>query len=242
MIVLMKCLDEEKYVNRCIGDFHDEEWVDRIIVIDGCSTDYTIQELLQFDKVEVYQHAWIDSYHDMEVSQSNIALSYIPHNQIAMILDFDEKMSDDLKNILYEIEKGIFPFTTDIAHFSRRTIEPIRYDGTPFAMVGEDNWPIESHQIGQYPDYQCRLIRKNPNLRWINSPHHILIGYESNQNIDADIIHYEKDDLRDRERIEKKWLRTQVRRKELGLSPDVFQTTIKPELHKFFDSSYWRNP
>lgn len=241
MLVLMKGLNEERLVNRCISDFHDEEWVERIIVIDGCSTDYTVQELRQFSKVEVYQHCWIDSFHDMEVTQSNICLSYIPHKQIAMILDFDERMSPELKQVLSDIDKGLYSFTTDTIHFSRRTIEPLRYENTPFAMIGEDGWPIESHQIGQYPDFQCRLIRKNFELRWVNSPHHIMIGAKSNENIEADIIHYEKDDYRDRERIEKKWLRSQARRKELGLPFDIFETSIKPELHKYLNPSYWKN-
>jgi len=239
MLILLKCLNEEKYVKRCIGDFHDEKWVERIIVIEGRSNDYTVEELKQFSKVEVYQHPWIDSYFDMETCQSNIALSYVPHGRKAMILDFDERMSEELKQVLADIDSGSRKFETDIAHFSRRTIEPLRYEESPFAMIGADGWPIESHQIGQYPDFQCRLIRRNKELRWINSPHHVLIGQKSNENIVADIIHYEKDDLRDRERIEKKWLRCKVRRKELDLTADIFETTIKPELHKYADSNYW---
>ena len=60
MWVGMKCLNEEKVVKRCISDFHDEPFCEKIIVIDGGSTDYTVQELKKFSKVQVFVHPWID--------------------------------------------------------------------------------------------------------------------------------------------------------------------------------------
>jgi glycosyltransferase involved in cell wall biosynthesis len=237
----MKALNEERCVKRCISDFHDEPFCEKIIVIDGGSTDYTIQELKQFDKVKVYVHPWIDAYHYMEVIQSNILLSYIPENELMMIMDFDERMSPALKNKLNEIhnyqnmilEKGI-------AHFSRATHEVMRYEKSPHAIIGEDGWPIISHQIGQYPDYQCRLIRKHFHMHWVNSPHHVLCGWYQNINFDADIIHYEKDDYRDRIRIEKKWAREHARRMELGLNADMFDCAFKPEIADYYDPETWK--
>jgi hypothetical protein len=57
-----------------------------------------------------------------------------------------------------------------------------------------------------------------------------------------DIIHFEKDDFRDRERIEAKWLRAQVRRQELGLTADRFECRVKPEFVQYLDPDYWNNP
>lgn len=240
MIVLMKCLNEERYVYRCISDFHNDPWVDRIVVIDGGSTDYTVPELKQFDKVEVYVHPWADWYHDMEVAQSNIALSYIPQGKVCFILDFDERISPELRLKLADINSQE-NVEWDTAHVSRRTVEPLRHEDTPFAVLGDDGWPVESHQIGQYPDYQCRLLKRQVGMHWVNSPHHVLFGsWWVNVNIQADIIHFEKDDLRDRQRIEKKWLRSQVRRRQLGLVADIFETNVKPELGRYLDPRYWR--
>ena len=231
MIILMKCLDEEKAVDRVISDFHDADFVDRIIVIDGGSTDYTVQELKKYDKVEVFIHPWLDWYHDMEIIQSNIALSYVPHGKVCFILDFDEKMSDELKFELCRIDSE--GMTGDIGHVGRRTFDLLRFPDSPYAMIEEDGWPILSNQIGQYPDYQCRLIKKQAGMNWVNSPHHQLFPKGlSNRGISGDVIHYEKDDRRDRERIERKWARAQARRKELGLSADVFEGKVKPEFHK----------
>jgi len=239
MIVLMKCLNEENIVKRCISDFHDDDWVDRIIVIDGGSTDYTIHELKGFSKVEVYIHPWLDWYHNMEVCQSNIALSYLPKGSIAFILDFDERMTDNLKKSLSIINKEGLKY--DVGFVARRTIDVFRYEDSPHAIIGEDGFPIEERQIGQFPDFQCRIIKFDPKMHWINSPHHCMWGVESEFKLseDAYILHYEKDDYRDRQRIERKWLRNQARRKMLGLVADLFETKVKPELANYADPNYW---
>jgi glycosyltransferase involved in cell wall biosynthesis len=234
MIILMKGLQEEKIVQRCLSDFHDESFVDQIIVIDGGSTDYTVQELKKFEKVSVYVHPWLQWYHDMETCQSNIALSYVPIGKTLFILDFDERMSPELKTFLDTFKEGSLSVGVALA-FSRKTVDVFRYDNSPHAIIGEDGWPIISHQIGQYPDYQCRMFVRSPEMRWINSPHHQLIGQKMESSINADIVHYEKDDLRDRISIERKWLRMANRRKELGLTPDVFECRTKPEVAQYLE-------
>jgi len=239
MIILMKCLDEEKIARRCVSDFHDEPWVTRVVVIDGGSNDFTVHELKQFPKVEVYTHRWLDWYHDMEITQSNIALSYVPHGQICMILDFDERMSHSLKVFLQEVEAKGIPNGADVCHLSRRTVDLLRHEDSTHAMLDSEGWPIVSHQIGQYPDYQCRVIKRSVLMRWINSPHHQLIGYEQNVNVDFDIIHYEKEDYRDRKRIERKWALAQARRRELGLTADVFEARLRPEYAEAGNPNFW---
>lgn len=238
-VIGMKAVNEAKSVQRCISDFHDEPFCDKIIVIDGGSTDYTVQELKKFPKVQVFVHPWIDDYHYQEVIQSNILLSYIPENELMMIMDFDERMSEELKQFLNTLNPDDVPVFGTI-HFSRRTYELMRYENSPFAMIDEQGWPVVSHQIGQYPDYQCRLLRKSYFMHWVNSPHHQLVGVTSNYNVDADIFHYEKEDARDRIAIEKKWARCQARRKELGLTADVFESSVKNEIAEYYEPEGWK--
>lgn len=233
MIILMKCLDEEFLVNRCIGDFHDENWISDIIVIDGGSNDFTRNELRRFSKVRVYVHPWLSWYHAMETCQSNIALSYVPNGKLAFIMDFDERMNDKLKDELAKIDEHGFDY--DVGHVARRTVDVLRYEGSPYAMIEEDGWPMESHQIGQWPDYQCRLIRKQPKLHWVNSPHHVMLGIDAEKKLPdtAFVLHYEKDDMRHRQRIEKRWLANQEQRSKLGLTADMFEGQVKPEISEF---------
>ena len=78
MYVAMKCLDEYHAISRCIGDFHDEEFVEKIVVLDGGSTDFTVFELNRFPKVEVHTLVWNDLCPHMETTASNNLLGYIP--------------------------------------------------------------------------------------------------------------------------------------------------------------------
>jgi len=242
MYVVMKCRNEELRVKRCISNFHDEPFCEKIIVIDGKSTDMTLWELKQFPKVQVFVHEWLDTYHANEVSQSNIALSYVPNGSLMMIVDFDEILSPELIEFLNKTHKdeGANIPEECAVHFSRRTYEVIRYPNSPHALIDKNGMPTKSHQIGQYPDYQCRMFYKNYHLHWVNSPHHVLDGHKTELTIDADIIHFEKDDYRDRLRIEKKWARTQAIRRELGLTADIFETDVKIEIAEFYDADTWK--
>jgi len=246
MLIGMKGLDEEKMVKPVIGDIHDEPWVSRIIVIDGWSSDDTVIELKEFPKVEVYSHKWEKWFHAQEIIQSNILLQYIPLGEIFFILDFDEQCSPELKVLLADIDKNGMPDDVDCVHVSRKSYELMRFDDSPFAMPDPDTgfW-IKSHQIGQYPDFQLRIIRRKLGMQWVNSPHHVMWGFEeglwTNRNIEADLIHYHgKEDARDRYGIERQWLRHQARRKELGLEADVFECDPKPEMARYADPEYWR--
>lgn len=79
-------------------------------------------------------------------------------------------------------------------------------------------------------------------MRWVNSPHHILIGWKEmvQINVQADVLHYQKDDFRDRLRIERKWARALATRRMLGLSADVNEVRIHPEVHKYTSQEEWK--
>jgi glycosyltransferase involved in cell wall biosynthesis len=241
----MKCLNEEKQVERVMKNVHDEPYFERIIVLDGGSTDFTVQSLREWEKPEVYVHPWLNWFHDMETTQSNIALSYIPHGQMVFILDFDERLTDGLKRELQKID-GMFKdgaFYHKVGHVPRRTYECVRFPESPYAIVDRvDGWPLISHQIGQYPDYQCRLIVREVGMHWVNSPHHVLWPMDLQPyKFEHDLEHFEKDDIRDRTRIEKLWLRAQARRQELGLVADVFECDPKKEIVGCINPGHWKD-
>ena len=244
MIIGMKGLNEEKMVKPVIGDIHDEPWADRIIVIDGGSTDDTVIELKEFKKVEVYQHKWEKWFHAQEVIQSNILLQYIPGGEVFFILDFDEQCSPELKALLADINENGMPDDVDCVHVSRKSYELMRFPDSPFAMPASNGFWLTSHQIGQYPDFQLRIIRRQLGMQWVNSPHHCMFGLPeglfTNKNIEADLIHYHgKEDARDRDGIERQWVRNQATRQRLGLAPDIFEGDVNPELAKYANPKYW---
>jgi hypothetical protein len=245
MLVVMKALNEAKSVSRCIGDFHDDEWVSKIIVIDCYSSDFTVNELRQFPKVSVFQHEYKKDYHDAEIMAANMMLSYCQNGSLMFSLDFDERCSPALKAFLSEVDKSqTLPEGADLVHIPRKTFEVMRYPDSPFAILGDDSWPIFSHTTGSFPDYQPRLFRRSYKMHWAQSPHRCLLGFEKNhnlENMDAHILHYEKDDLRDRHSIERRWLRPNAARKELGLTADLYEAGVKPEYADAADPAYWKD-
>lgn len=245
MRILMKILNEEFEIGRCLKDFHDESWVDEIIIIDGGSTDYTVHEANCFEKTKIFIHPYLDWYHAAEIMQANIMMSYVNHGEICFLLDADERMSDGLKKLLNEVnETKRIPGEADLAHVARKTYEVIRHEDSPFCVYEDDGWPMISHQIGQFPDYQPRLIRRHHNMHWIHSPHRTLVGANKMgyiENHDAHIIHYEKDDIRKRHSIERRWLRPDATRKKLGLVNDLYETGAKPEYAEATNPEFWKD-
>lgn len=246
MIILMQSLNEEAYVSRVFKQLNSLEFISRIIVIDGGSHDHTKEALLSHPKTEVYVHPWLDWFHDQNITQRNIGISYVPHGQMFFILDFDERLSDDLIQLLENcVRMGkLDKDNHDHALVSRRTFEVERHLKSPYAIIGEDGWPIQTKQIGQYPDFQPRLFKKRPGMFFINSPHHSLFGiaegvFSEIAIPDTDIIHYEKNDENHRILIERKWARAQARRKELGLIADKFETKLRPDIEMFGYPKTW---
>ena len=243
MRVICKCLNEQKAAERFIKDFHDEPWVDDIIAIDCGSTDYTVQILKQFPKVRVFVHPYLDWYHDAEIMHANIMLSYIPNGAIAFSLDFDERCNSALKEFLKQVNiSNELPGGADMVHIARRTVEPMRYTASPHAILDYNGWPVESHEIGQFPDFQPRLFRRNPYMHWIQSPHRVITGFKQNHNHDTTcfIEHFNKDDLRDRDWIERRWLRPTAQRRALGLPFDLYECDVKPEYADAADIKFWK--
>jgi len=80
-------------------------------------------------------------------------------------------------------------------------------------------------------------------LHWVRSPHRVLLGYKSNHNIDRDlgiyILHYEKDDIRKRHSIERRWLRPDAARRKLGLKGHG--TGAKPEYEQATEPDFWKD-
>jgi len=170
--------------------------------------------------------------------------SYVPNGEIGFSLDFDERCNAPLKEFLSQVdETNELPEGADMVHVARRTVEVMRHEDSPFAILDKKGWPVESHQIGQFPDAQPRLIRSSPYIHWIQSPHRVATGFKKNHNLNPDcyIEHFEKEDARSRRWIERRWLKPIASRKALGLPADLHECSPKPEFADSADISYWKD-
>ncbi len=244
MRIGMKILNEELTIGRCLSDFHDLPWVEEIIIIDGGSSDYTVQEAKQFPKVKCFIHPYLNWYHDAEIAQAMVVMSYMPHGKIWFSLDADERMNSALKEFLAEVDRtNELPEGADFVHIARRTVDVMRYEDSPFAILGPDGWPLEKCECGQFPDYQPRLFRRSYKMHWVQSPHRVIMGFEKMHNLDTKcfIEHFEKDDRRQRDSIERRWLRPNATRKELGLTCDLYEAGVKPEYADAAKPEFWKD-
>jgi glycosyltransferase involved in cell wall biosynthesis len=244
MRIGMKILNEELTIKRCLADFHDEPWVSEIVIVDGRSSDFTKNEALKFNKVVMHEHYYDPSFHDQEVIQAQILFSYFRNGEIFFMLDADERMNPALKEFLAEVDKtNILPEGADFVHVARRTVDVMRYEDSPFAILGPDGWPIEKCECGQFPDFQPRLFRRSYKMHWVQSPHRVIMGFEKMHNLDTKcfIEHFEKDDRRQRDSIERRWLRPNATRKELGLPCDLYEAGVKPEYADAAKPEFWKD-
>lgn len=138
--VAIATFNEEKNIINCLDSVGD--WVNEIIVVDGESTDNTVELIKKFSKAKVI----VTSNKSMFHINKNKAIEACTSNWI-LFLDADEIISKDLKNeILETIEKD----PVENGYYIPR----INYFLTKFLTKG-----------GQYPDGRIRLF-KNGKGKW----------------------------------------------------------------------------
>lgn len=164
------CKDEEKNIEDCLKSV---EWADEIIVVDGESSDRTV-EIAQKYTNKVFVRKW-----DGFMNQRLFALEKTTNDWI-LVLDADERCSDELKdNLLSTIKSN--SITNKGFKLSRKN-----YILNKWIKHG-----------GWYPGYQMRFFRKDSVKISERLVHE---GYEVSGEtgiIKGDIIHYTVQSLSD---------------------------------------------
>lgn len=190
-------LNEEKNLPRFIDLVMSHPVIEKVIAIDGGSTDKTV-ELLQSAGAMVYVHPYDRNYHDMQAMQRNYSCSFVPDGQKIIIMDIDECFSEELWDYLYEFVDS----KIDYGQVSRRTFNY-------YADIRDLNKAIKD-----YPDYQPRLFTWNRKFKWACSPHHQVYNAPAPFKVNKDIIHFEKEG-KDRDALEKQWSEMQAKTREV---------------------------
>ncbi len=155
--------NEENNIEECLKSV---QWGDEIILIDGGSTDRTV-EFAKMLGARVIHNPWPG-----HIEQKNFAIDQCK-NEWIFSLDADERVSPELLN---EITK-VFTEKTELA------------DGyfCPRKVFYLGRWITHS---GWYPDYKIRLFKKSLG-RWGGyNPHDKIILNGNSKKLRGDILHY----------------------------------------------------
>ena len=179
--------DEEHNLPKFIENVIKHPSIGRVIAIDGGSKDNTVK-LLKSAGVDVYEHPYIKTYHEMQAMQRNISCSYCKDGDKIIIMDIDECFSKELSEYLpFLAESNI-----DYGIISRRTFNYYKDIADP------------SKAIKDYPDFQPRFYTWNRKYKFVGGAHHITLNCPEPIKIQKDIIHFEKENGK-RDIIEKQW-------------------------------------
>ncbi|MEW6088055.1 MAG: glycosyltransferase family 2 protein [bacterium] len=158
--VTIICTNEEKKIQ---GALESAEWADEIIVVDGGSTDKTLEICRKYTG-KIFSNPWPGW-----IEQKNFAISK-SKNKWILSLDSDERVSKELKEeINNELDTGGY----DGYYIP---IKPV-YLGKPVTRCG---W---------YPGYKLRLFNKEKSRWGGTEPHESLIISGKTKKLKADIIH-----------------------------------------------------
>jgi glycosyltransferase involved in cell wall biosynthesis len=157
----MIVLNEEKVLKRSLMNV--APYVDEIIIVDGGSTDKTIEIAKRFH-ARMYHSPWKEDFS----KQRNISLKY-PTKDWILVMDADEVYE---KNLLKELQKlaqnniGIDAFA-----FPRKNY-------------------LDGKRTSEYPDRQTRFFKRKKNIHFEQPVHEEVVGYTRIASpMDLHIIH-----------------------------------------------------
>ena len=176
--VSMITLNEARHIERALSSC---TFADEIVVVDGGSTDGTIEILKSFEKVKIIEHPWNGHFGE----QRQISLEHCSGDWIVR-LDADEVFSE-------EFEKGIR------ALLESTPPEVVGYRVRKCNLVGNEHFYARNHD--RFEDTP-RIFRRLPGVRWVKHVHEIPVGLDGKiENWDVYIIHY---NIIDKDRFKKK--------------------------------------
>lgn len=165
---VMVTYNEVEYVENVIKKVRP--FVDEFVVLDGGSTDGTLDVLRKFtelgplDGIRLYKYPFRDHYGD----QKNMACSFANGRWI-LLLDPDEEFED---NLLDEL---------------RIVIQHAEQDESEVVQIPRKNFIDGVFQSKAYPDYQLRLFRSY--CRFVHRVHEELVGWQKGYVWDRHLLH-----------------------------------------------------
>ena len=142
----MKCIERVK------------PYVDRIVIVDGGSTDDTIPTLRNYEGVELYIHPWADNFPEQRTNYLKHAGEDNGGTDWILVSDPDELFSKEaLENMREEIDQA-------------EPYNMLAFESNSVSMHGPK---IVNHSHDKY--WKGLLFKYNPGMHYIGNPHETLI-------------------------------------------------------------------
>ncbi|RMG67434.1 MAG: glycosyltransferase, partial [Nitrospirae bacterium] len=167
--VSMITLNEAQHIKRALSSC---TFADEIVVVDGGSTDGTIEILESFDKVKLIKHPWEGHFG----KQRQISLEHCTGDWVVR-LDADEVFSEEFENGIRGLLESTPPDT-------------LGYRVRQCNLIGDENY--YSKTFDQY-EASPRIWRNLKEIRWEKHIHEVLVFEGLTGNIDTwdvYVIHY----------------------------------------------------
>lgn len=145
---------------------------DEIVVVDDNSTDsFTANLLFEYannDKIQLHQHELNNDF----ATHKNYLNSKCSGDYIFQI-DADEKFNNNLLNYLHDIVDN----NTNVDLFLIPRVNIV--NGLTDDDIKKWSWRVNELGWVMFPDYQTRLYRNSPDIRWEGKVHERIVGFKT---------------------------------------------------------------
>lgn len=198
--------NEGKYIRDLLEQLvlHCKETGDEIVILDDYSEDKATLDTLSWGltqgAVKLANHKLNNDF----ATHKNYGHKHCSGKYIFQI-DADEKLSPTLLENLHEILNA-----NDVDMYAVPRINIV--NGLTTEDIQRWRWRVNEKGYVQWPDYQTRLYRNHPNVRWVGKVHEQITGFKSFSPLPAEeeyaIIHIK--DI-DRQRLQNNFYQSLVK-------------------------------
>lgn len=168
---------------------------DEIVIIDDYSTDaITLEQIYDHPArgiIRTYSHSLENDF-----SKHKNFLNSMCEGDYIFQIDADEKLNNNLLTYLHDIVEN----NTNIDLFTIPRVNVV--NGLTDDDIKRWGWQVNEQGWVMFPDYQTRLYKNSPDIRWEGTVHERIVGYKTMAPLPAEeewSLYHIKDIIRQRQ-------------------------------------------